>query len=85
MNFVSELPYGPPIPHWRKWTAVWSGGQRQRLAAARSFYRGFRVFLLLDEATRRADNRTESDVIEALDVIVAGAATTVVDRPPPLR
>jgi len=52
-----------------------SGGQR--LALARSFYRGSE-FLLLDEATSALDNRTESDVIEALDVIGRRCTTVVI-------
>jgi ATP-binding cassette subfamily B protein len=54
-----------------------SGGQRQRLALARAFYRQAR-FLVLDEATSALDNRTESEVIEALEVVGRRCTTVVI-------
>jgi ATP-binding cassette subfamily B protein len=52
-----------------------SGGQRQRLALARAFYRQAQ-FLVLDEATSALDNKTEHDVMQALDLI--GRRCTIV-------
>jgi ATP-binding cassette subfamily B protein len=75
-EFVSELPYGLHTPIGENGLQL-SGGQRQRLALARSFYRHAR-FLLLDEATSALDNRTESDIIEALDVIGRRCTTVVI-------
>ena len=54
-----------------------SGGQRQRLALARAFYRQAR-FLVLDEATSALDNRTESEVIDAIEVIGRRCTTVVI-------
>jgi ATP-binding cassette subfamily B protein len=54
-----------------------SGGQRQRLALARAFYRQAR-FLVLDEATSALDNRTESEVIEALELVGRRCTTVVI-------
>ena len=45
-----------------------SGGQRQRLAIARAFYRNSR-FLILDEATSSLDNKTESEIMNSIDLI----------------
>ena len=54
-----------------------SGGQRQRLALARAFYRQAK-FLILDEATSALDNRTESEVIQSLDIIGRRCTTLVI-------
>lgn len=75
-DFVSELPYGLHTPVGENGLQL-SGGQRQRLALARSFYRGSR-FLLLDEATSALDNRTEHEIIQALEVIGRRCTTVVI-------
>ncbi len=54
-----------------------SGGQRQRLALARAFYRKAK-FLVLDEATSSLDEKTESDVIHSLDIIGRRCTTVVI-------
>ena len=74
-DVVASLPSGLHTPIGRDGINL-SGGQRQRLALARAFYRKSE-FLLLDEATSALDNRTESEVIAALE-IVARRCTTVV-------
>jgi ATP-binding cassette subfamily B protein len=74
-DVVASLPYGLYTPVGRDGLHL-SGGQRQRLALARAFYRKAE-FLLLDEATSALDNRTESEVLAALE-IVARRCTTVV-------
>jgi ATP-binding cassette subfamily B protein len=75
-EFVSELPYGLHTPIGENGLQL-SGGQRQRLALARSFYRRSQ-FLLLDEATSALDNRTESEIIQALEVIGRRCTTVVI-------
>lgn len=75
-DFVSELPYGLHTPIGENGLQL-SGGQRQRLALARSFYRGSE-FLLLDEATSALDNRTENEIIQALEVIGRRCTTVVI-------
>ena len=52
-----------------------SGGQRQRLAIARALYRNAK-FIILDEATSSLDNKTESEVMEAIENI--GKRCTIV-------
>ena len=64
---MAELPYGLLTPVGENGHQL-SGGQRQRLALARAFYRNASV-LVLDEATSALDNRTESEVINALEVV----------------
>ena len=62
-----------------------SGGQRQRLAIARAFYREAK-FIVLDEATSALDNKTESQVMDSIDfkgqncsiVIIAHRLSTVI-------
>lgn len=75
-DFVSELPYGLHTPIGENGLQL-SGGQRQRLALARSFYRGSE-FLLLDEATSALDNRTENEIIQALEVVGRRCTTVVI-------
>jgi ATP-binding cassette subfamily B protein len=75
-EFVAELPYGLHTPIGENGLQL-SGGQRQRLALARSFYRGSQ-FLLLDEATSALDNRTENEIIQALEVIGRSCTTVVI-------
>jgi ATP-binding cassette subfamily B protein len=75
-EFVADLPYGVHTPIGENGIQL-SGGQRQRLAMARAFYRRAQ-FLVLDEATSALDNKTESDVIQALELIGRRCTTVVV-------
>jgi len=45
-----------------------SGGQRQRIAIARAFYRDKKI-IVMDEATSALDNKTESNLIKAINNI----------------
>ena len=54
-----------------------SGGQRQRLSLARAFYREAKV-LILDEATSALDNKTENEVLQALDLVGRRCTTIVI-------
>ena len=56
-----------------------SGGQRQRTALARAFYRDFDV-LLLDDVMSAVDHATEKKLIEALYRRTAGGTTIVVSH-----
>lgn len=54
-----------------------SGGEKQRLAIARTILRDPPV-LVLDEATSALDTRTEHDVQEAIDALSAGRTTITI-------
>ncbi len=66
-DLVSELPLGL-FTHIGENGIRLSGGQRQRLALARAFYRNSKL-LVLDEATSALDNKTEAEVMDAIEVI----------------
>ena len=66
-DIVADMPLGLYTPIGENGIRL-SGGQRQRLALARAFYRNAK-FLVLDEATSALDNHTESEVMDAIEVI----------------
>lgn len=75
-DFVSKMPYGHYTLIGEDGIRL-SGGQRQRLSLARAFYKKAKV-LVLDEATSALDNKTESDVLEALELVGRRCTTLVI-------
>ena len=65
-DFLSTLPMGLQTNVGDNGIRL-SGGQRQRIAIARAFYRNTRL-LIFDEATSALDNKTESELIEAINL-----------------
>jgi ATP-binding cassette subfamily B protein len=56
-----------------------SGGQWQRLALARAFYRGGE-FLILDEPTAALDPRAEADLFEQVRALAAGRSVLLISH-----
>ena len=75
-DVVSQMPYGLYTMIGENGIKL-SGGQRQRLSLARAFYRKASV-LILDEATSALDNKTEHEVMQALDIIGRRCTTIVI-------
>tara|TARA_Y100001968_G_scaffold171440_1_gene156818 strand:+ start:6014 stop:7870 length:1857 start_codon:yes stop_codon:yes gene_type:complete len=73
-NYIADLPLGLYTSLGPNGISL-SGGQRQRIALARAFYRQS-IFFVLDEATSALDNSTESDVMNAIELI--GRRSTIV-------
>ena len=75
-DFIQEMPGGYNSSVGERGAGM-SGGQRQRMAIARMILRRPRL-LVLDEATSALDNKTESDVIQSLDLIARRCTTVVI-------
>ncbi|MFO0449442.1 MAG: peptidase domain-containing ABC transporter [Pseudomonadota bacterium] len=75
-SLLSELPQGFDTSV-AEWGATVSGGQRQRLALARTLLREARV-LLLDEPMSQVDMRTEDEVMRDMLVEVKGRTVVFV-------
>ena len=76
IDYVASLEYGLFTIIGENGVKL-SGGQRQRLALARALYRKARV-LFLDEATSALDNKTEDEVMQALDLLGRRCTTIVI-------
>ncbi len=66
-DLVGEMPFGLYTTIGENGIRL-SGGQRQRIALARAFFRESSL-LVLDEATSALDNKTESEVMNAIELI----------------
>jgi len=75
-DVVGQMPYGLYTMIGENGVKL-SGGQRQRLSLARAFYRKASV-LILDEATSALDNKTEHEVMQALDIVGRRCTTIVI-------
>ena len=76
LELIEDLPFGIHTRVGENGITL-SGGQRQRIALARAFYRQSQ-FLILDEATSALDNKTESDVLNALEIVGRRCTTLVI-------
>lgn len=64
-QFVAELDDGLDTLIGERGARI-SGGQKQRIALARSFYFDRQV-IIMDEATAAIDNKTEQEIVKAID------------------
>ena len=75
-EFVQNLPHGIKQKIGEKGSRL-SGGQLQRLALARAFYRNSPI-LLLDEATSALDTENEEKVHQAMHQLTKGKTTIMI-------
>jgi subfamily B ATP-binding cassette protein MsbA len=76
LEFVQNLPHGIKQKIGEKGSRL-SGGQLQRLAVARAFYRNSPI-LLLDEATSALDTENEEKVHQAMHQLPKGKTTIMI-------
>ena len=67
-DFIKDTPYGYDTITGERGVKL-SGGQRQRIAISRAILKNAPI-LILDEATSALDNKTEKQVIEALNSLM---------------
>ena len=75
-GFIRALPEGYDTPVGERGLKL-SGGEKQRVAIARTILKGPPV-LVLDEATSALDSLTEREIQDALDLVSAGRTTIVI-------
>jgi len=75
-GFIESLPRGYDTPVGERGLKL-SGGEKQRVAIARTILKGPPV-LILDEATSALDTKTEQDIQSALDAVAADRTTLVI-------
>ncbi|MGO4704447.1 ABC transporter ATP-binding protein/permease [Microvirga sp. 2MCAF38] len=75
-RFISHLPEGYDTPVGERGLKL-SGGEKQRVAIARTILKGPPV-LVLDEATSALDSFTEKEIQDALDRVSRGRTTLVI-------
>ena len=75
-QFIERLPEGYDAVVGER-GATLSGGEKQRLSIARAFLKDARL-LILDEPTSALDARTEGELLDALERLMAGRITLVI-------
>lgn len=75
-DFIASLPHHYDTPLGERGAGL-SGGERQRIAIARAFLMDAPI-LVLDEPTSSIDSRTEAQILDALDRLMAGRTTFLI-------
>jgi ATP-binding cassette subfamily B protein/subfamily B ATP-binding cassette protein MsbA len=75
-EFILAMPQGYDTPVGERGARL-SGGQRQRIGIARAFLKNAPI-LLLDEPTSALDPQTESEIMDAIEGLMAGRTTLIV-------
>ncbi len=75
-DFISELPQGYDTPIAARGVNL-SGGQKQRIAIARAIIMKLPI-LVLDDSTSSVDVETETEIQDALDILLQNTTTLVV-------
>jgi ATP-binding cassette subfamily B protein/subfamily B ATP-binding cassette protein MsbA len=75
-DFIRRLPQGYDTVIGER-GATLSGGEKQRLALARAFFKNAPI-LILDEPTSALDTRTESLLLDALERLMQGRTTFII-------
>ena len=69
-NFIRDLENGYDTIVGERGVKL-SGGQRQRIALARAFLKKSKI-IILDEATSALDSKTEADIQDSIEKLIAG-------------
>ena len=75
-DFISRLPEGYDTMLGERGSRL-SGGERQRICVARAFLKDAPI-LILDEPTSSIDSKTESVILDSLDLLMEGRTTFMI-------
>ena len=75
-DFISNLPDGYQTQVGERGMRL-SGGERQRISLARAFLKNAPI-LILDEPTSSVDTKTESGIMEAMNLLMRGRTTFMI-------
>jgi len=75
-NFVLKLKDGINTYIWERWLKL-SWWEKQRISIARLFLKNPQI-ILLDEATRALDNKTENLIQKALDKLIVWKTSIII-------